>query len=593
LLGSARRDISPVGQYQIQRDNAFLPASVLARMVATNTATLPFGRIWNDIGPQIGSVERDTYRGVAGFDWKLGGGLTLDGYYQYGRTDYSQRGYNTTINSHMAFAIDSVRDGNGNIVCRATIPGAAFRAAAAGCVPLNPFGEGASSAAARDYVTGTVMQDTRLEQHVAALTLRGNILDLWAGPLSFATGGEYRKDIVTSAIDAISAANDFYTSPGGGIVGGKRSLNVKEGFLEMALPLAKDLPFLQSAELNGAIRYTDYSNSGTVTTWKVGVEYAPTEFLRFRGTRSRDIRAPNLFELYTQPQSSFQTVDDPLNGGVRNLVPTLQSGNAALQPEVADTWTAGAVVNAQFGRAGRLRLSADYFDIKLKGAISQLGAQIIVTRCAQGNTDLCQFVNRGANNNLLSVVNPNLNLNTLITRGFDIEADYSVSLGETTLNFRALSTIVRDLITVDTAGVAIDRAGQNGSGVSQPSGLPKYTINGFATISRGPASVQFQVRHIAGGRYQVTNIGPDEDGYSPNLPNSISDNKVKAVTYLNMNVNYRLWEQGDQHVEIYGIVNNLLNQDPPNDIPSSFGPTNPVLYDVVGRAYKVGVRFAF
>jgi hypothetical protein len=117
----------------------------------------------------------------------------------------------------MRFAIDSVDAGlltggvaNGNIVCRATIPGlASYRGAAAGCVPLNPFGAGASSAAARDYVTDTAMQDTELTQHVLALTLRGDLLELWAGPLSFATGIEYRKDEVSSVIDAISAANDF------------------------------------------------------------------------------------------------------------------------------------------------------------------------------------------------------------------------------------------------------------------------------------------------------------------------------------------------------------------------------------------------
>ena len=150
----------------------------------------------------------------------------------------------------MAFAIDAVDQGlfqngvaNGNIVCRATLPGAAFRASAAGCVPLNPFGAGASTAAARDYVTETAMQDTTLKQHVAALSMRGDLFEAWAGPLSFATGVEYRRDSVSSVNDAISAANDFHTSPGGGITGGQRSLSVKEGFVELGLPLFRDTEF--------------------------------------------------------------------------------------------------------------------------------------------------------------------------------------------------------------------------------------------------------------------------------------------------------------------------------------------------------------
>ncbi|WP_077228483.1 TonB-dependent receptor plug domain-containing protein [Sphingomonas hengshuiensis] len=590
VQGSARRDISPAGAYQIRRDNAFLPASVVSQMVTAGVQTLAFGRIWNDIGPQLGEVTRETYRFVGGFEYGIGAGLTIDGYYQYGRTDYSQRGYNTTVNSRMGFAVDAVRDGSGNIVCRATLPGASFNAAAAGCVPLNPFGNGASSAAARDYVTETVMQDTVLDQHVAALTLRGNLVELWAGPIAFAVGGEYRRDGVSTTIDAISAANNFFTSPGGGIDGGTRSLDVKEGFVEVAIPLARDMTLLRSLELNGAARVTDYSNSGQVETWKVGVNWEPTDFLRFRGTRSRDIRAPNLFELFTSPQNSFQTVDDPRNGGARVLVPTLLQGNATLQPEVADTWTAGGVITARMGSAGTFRASLDWFDINLAGAISTLGAQVIVNRCNTGDTALCSLITRDSGGTLTRILNANLNLNTLITRGWDIEADYNLPLGNgNSIGIRALATVVKDLITVDTAGVAIDRAGQNGSGVSQPSGLPDYTINGFLTYQGNPFSAQLQLRHISGGRYSVTNIGPDEEGYSPLLANSISNNRVPAVTYVNLNFQLKVNPQ----FELFTVVNNLLDKDPPNNLPSSFGPTNPVLYDVLGRSYRAGVRLTF
>lgn len=618
ILGASRRDISPAGAYNIFSDNAFLPASVRTQMAVTNARCappahqpsdprncVPFGRIWNDIGPQVGTVQRETFRGVTGFTWRANDSLTLDGYYQYGQTDYSQRGYNTTVNSRMGFAIDAVDQGlfqngvaNGNIVCRATLPGPAFRAAAAGCVPLNPFGEGASSAAARDYVTETAMQDTTLKQHVIALSLRGDLFEAWAGPLSFAAGVEYRRDSVTSVTDAISAANDFHTSPGGGITGGHRSLNVKEGFVELGLPLFRETE-LGSANLNGAIRVTDYSNSGTETTWKIGADWQITDFLRLRGTRSRDIRAPNLFELYGAPQSSFQTVDDPQNGGARGLYPTLLSGNATLVPEVADTWTAGAVVTARMGGAGTLRASVDWFDISLDGAITTLGAQTIVTRCAQGNAELCNFVTRNGAGIITSIVNPNLNINTLITRGWDVEVDYTLPLAalgmnsNDTLNFRVLGTFVKDLITVDITGTAIDRAGQNGSGVSQPSGLPDYTINAYLTYQGSRFSGQVQLRHISSGVFQATNIGPHQSGYNPLLPNSVSDNYVAAVTYVNINAQYTIWSRGEQQIQLFGVVNNLFDKDPPNDLPSSFGPTNNVLYDVVGRYYRAGVRFAF
>jgi outer membrane receptor protein involved in Fe transport len=146
------------------------------------------------------------------------------------------------------------------------------------------------------------------------------------------------------------------------------------------------------------------------------VEWEPLDWLRFRGTRSRDIRAPNLFELYGAPQSSFQTVDDPANGGVRNLIPTLLGGNSTLQPEEADTWTVGGVLTAGFGSAGALRLSLDRFDIEVDGVIATLGAQAIVVRCFQGDAALCQYVTRGTNNLLAQILNPQLNLQSLVTR---------------------------------------------------------------------------------------------------------------------------------------------------------------------------------
>jgi outer membrane receptor for ferrienterochelin and colicin len=123
--------------------------------------------------------------------------------------------------------------------------------------------------------------------------------------------------------------------------------------------------------------------------------------------------------------------------------------------------------------------------------------------------------------------------------------------------------------------------------------VPRYIVNGYLTYSTDPFSAQVQVRHIAGGRYNTSLIGPDEDGYDAALPNSVNDNRVGAWTYVNLNASYDLWRDGDREVEVFGVVNNLFDKDPPVDIPSSFGPTNNVLYDVVGRTYKVGVRVRY
>src|SRR5690606_41937549 len=106
-------------------------------------------------------------------------------------------------------------------------------------------------------------------------------------------------------------------------------------------------------------------------------------------------------------------------------------------------------------------------------------------------------------------------------------------------------------------------------------------------------SSQVQVWHILSWLFQVIIIGPYQSGYSPLLDNSSSYCSVGAVAYVNLYAQMRLWEQGQGRLELFGVVNNLFDKDPPNDLPSSFGPTNNVLYDVVGRSFKVGVRFSY
>jgi len=579
-LGAQRRDL---GNLTIQQDNAFLPQSVADTMTQFGLTSIPFGRIWNDIGPQRAEVTRETYRFVAGTKVQMWGDWTLDAYYQYGRTDYSQRGYNTTITPRLNFAMDAVKDGD-NIVCRGVRDG---NPAAAGCVPINPFGDGSAitDPAALAYVTGTVMQDTKLTQNVISVAMQGTLFQGWAGPIKAATGAEIRKDVATGEADPISRALQFYTGPGSPIDG---SVNVFEAFGELSVPL------FRGAELNGAVRYTDYSTSGDVMTWKVGADWAPLSWLRFRGTRSRDIRAPNIFELFGPTQTSFQSILDPRTG-TQALSSVLLGGNEALVPEKADTWTVGVVLQPDLGSAGRLRFSVDYYDIKLDDAVSTLGAQVIVSGCEAGNLTLCDLVTRDpVSDAITQVVNRNINLGSLVTRGWDIEALYTlpINLWGGEVSVRGLATIVDDLITTSASGV-VDRAGMNGSPVSAPSGVPRYTLNGYLTFNSDRVMAQVQVRHISDGVYNAELVGPGQDGYDPLKTNSISDNHIGAWTYVNLNASVNVWKRGDQKLEIFGVINNLFDKDPPMDAPSSFGPTNNVLYDVLGRSYRVGARFKF
>ncbi|MFN3352852.1 MAG: TonB-dependent receptor domain-containing protein, partial [Brevundimonas sp.] len=295
------------GNITIQPDNAFIPASIAGSV----TAPFQLGTLNGDLGPIFATSERNTWRIVAGargdFD-ALGTKLTWDVYGQKSINDiYTDA--RLTITSRYNAAIDAVRNANGTIVCRSSIanPGN-------GCVPLNIFGTGVVSQAARDYVLGTAYGKNHLVQDVFAATLRGDPFSTWAGPVSLAIGYEHRRESVSGSNDALRSFNYANGLPApyfaGNYLASRGSYNVDEGFIEAVVPLAKDLPFARSLDLNGAVRATDYSVSGYVTTWKVGLTYSPIEDISFRFTRSRDIRAPNLAELFQSPQSSTTNIVD-------------------------------------------------------------------------------------------------------------------------------------------------------------------------------------------------------------------------------------------------------------------------------------------
>jgi outer membrane receptor protein involved in Fe transport len=570
------------GTITIRRDNAYLPAETAAAMDRAGVTSFALGRLSTDLGFPPARSSTPALRAVGGVKGELGAGWSYDGYYQYGRVNYSSTTDNVRVESRWPLAYDAVRNASGQIVCRSTVT-----APGNGCVPVNLFGSGSISEAARDYLTDTQWSRRRITQQVGAANLRGSPFSLWAGEVSVALGGEWRRDSISAISDPISQANGFNFGNPKPISG---SITVKEGYIEAGVPLLRDSALGKSLDLNGAIRRTDYSTSGAVTTWKAGATYEPTNGVRLRVTKSRDIRAPNVSELFTGSQFGTTQVIDSVTGGQR-LTQTATTGNVALDPERANTFTAGVVLEPAF--VPRLRFSADYYDVNIKGAIATLGAQTLLDRCNAGATEFCQYITRGANNAISLITLAQLNLNGVRTKGIDFELDYRLPLStlvaesDASLGIRLIANYALDLVTADSSG-SIDRAGQTGLAVGATGGVPRYTLNGTVTYTDGPFTGFVNMRYIPQGKYDVTLVGPEDDGYAPSLANSVNDNRVASAFYTNISFDYAFGPE--QNVHLFAVVNNLFDKDPP--ISPGTTVTNPVLFDVVGRNYRAGVRFA-
>ena len=466
---------------------------------------------------------------------------------------------------------------NGQVVCRSTLTHPNN-----GCQPLNLIGENNFSQAARQYIMGTSEQLNTNQQHVVAANVQGEPLTLWAGPLSLAAGAEYRVDSIDGVADPLSQQNKFYVFNGQNIDG---KVRVTEGYLETIVPLLKDLPFAKSLVFNGAARETNYSLSGRVTTWKAGFVYEPDDMFRFRATRSRDIRAPNTFELFSPVTAGFTTVIDQ-KSGVETLPHYLTGGNSALKPEIGATNTAG-VVFTPGGWVHDLSLTVDFYDITVRNVISEQGGQTILNNCEAGETADCALITRDGNGNVSSINDTYQNLNELHARGVDLEVDYRHDLPHSlgSLSLRGLGTYADALTTVSNGGAtAINEAGVDGVG-----GLPHVQASTWLTWQYRPWSLTVQNRYVGGGHFSPLYIGPGQPGYSPYLPNSINDNWVSGRLYTNLSLSYSLPLSDKGELQFYGVINNLFNLDPPVD-PGAASATNSILFDAIGRAFTVGVR---
>ncbi|WP_404477639.1 TonB-dependent receptor plug domain-containing protein [Novosphingobium sp. BL-52-GroH] len=429
----------------IFQDNAFLPAG--ARALMGTAPSFQYSYIGNpQVAEELGGNTLDlqdarqrtrSINFIAGVEGKFGDGWSWNVNYVHGGSQLTARSRETEL-PKLAAAADAVFDGNGNVVCRVTLtnPGLYL-----GCVPINLFGPASASREAVDYVYGVSRFRTKNLMDMGSVNLSGTLFNLPYGPLSISVGGEYRKQTLEQTSNADPAiAIDRTGLPGApasitrfqltNAASASGSVSVKEGYVEFVAPLLARLPFADLLELNAAGRYTDYSTSGSVKTWKLGLNYKPFADLRLRGTISRDIRAPSLYELFAGPSNSVATLADP-HTGVTAIATTSVVSNSALEPERGLTKIVGLVYQPSW--LPGFGLSIDAYDIKITDAIVASTAVTNVQLCeASGGTGPecalvlrpLPFSDRSAANFPTLVLSQPLNLADIHQRGLDIEVGY-------------------------------------------------------------------------------------------------------------------------------------------------------------------------
>jgi len=590
----------------IQCANPYLPASISAACAANGITNFQYG-LSNAILPNIHvNTDRRQYRFVGGVKGKasiFGTSWTYDASYEHGINTTDIRVDNISLTGRYNQAINAVRL-NGEIVC------ANAAARAGGCQPINIFGGATPSAAALAYIVPAngPFQHTKQTQDAAAVSISGEPLTLWAGPLAVAAGAEYRREFYRVNADPygagvsdlspnstlypsdpslLPAGNNWYA---GNYKNGTGKYDVVESFLELNLPVLNS-DTLGRANVNAAGRATHYSTSGNVYAWKVGGTWeTPFDGFRLRAVTSRDVRAPNLSELFAAPTTTtVPNFTDPFRN-TQVLIIQNTIGNSALRPEIARSTEAGIVL-AKPKWAPGLSLSFDYYTIKLNDVVSSLTAAQIVNLCFQGNTETCDSFNlqNTAGPNFVNV--QSFNLASIKTNGFDIEGSYQWRrpLGIAgNLTVRALATHVIKFVTDPglPGTIPVDSAGAN-SGAT-----PSWKWLATQSYDTDQFSLTLQQRWFSdgvfGNQYVVCSAGncPVSTGNNP----TIDYNKMKGAFYFDIGGAVNVTKQ----VSMFFKVDNLFDHDPEPSPQTNTGlDVNPALYDTLGRFYRIGVRARF
>lgn len=608
-----------------------------------------------DVGIRDERFRRDTFRVVAG----LRGTFNTDWSYEisanYGRTTETTDTLGYFDKQRVDLALDAGRNPvTGQIQCRSQFDPAAavartgasagnlarLAADIAACVPYNPFGQNDNSAAAA-YFSRPYHVDAHIDQLVVSGFVSGDtsgFFKLPGGPVSFAVGGEYRREKAFYAQDDFGASGDSTAVAFGGF--DPPAFEVKEAFGELRVPILKDVPFFHELTLSGAGRVAFYQGgTGTVGSYNAGADWAPISDVRFRVNYSRAVRAPNATETFGNLVPNFAPgFNDPcapaqigtgtqfraancqtaLGANLPNLanlgtysLQILSGTNPNLTAETSDSYTYGVVVQPRI--IPGLTFSVDYFDIKVSGVIVSLTAQQIANSCydqATLNNPFCGLFQRftGPGVGPFNELPGQITGNTLISapfnfasrrrRGIDTNLTYRTRLGSNvTFNGNLIYTHNLQNSNFENPqdptfeNVLLEELGQ-----------PKDEFRLDTDWGFGPFTFGYRMRYI-GPMY----IGNYEDfnsvgGRNPQNADVSDTRKFPEVFYHDIRLEWEIQRAkssfGNNFKFLLG-VNNLFETAPPLGVSGTGNVTSDrttggaAIYDIRGRQFYAGFRARF
>lgn len=379
---------------------------------------------------------------------------------------------------------------------------------------------------------------------------------------------------------------------------------VDSEYAELLLPIfgsTNAAPGFEKLEIDAAVRHDRYSDVGSTTNPKVGVNWSPIRNLTLRGSYGTSFRAPLISQIYGNSNNLFvQTYQNPAGAPIVGVA--LSGANLDLKPETATTWSVGADLEP----IRRLRLSATYWNVRYVNQVnSYLSDLAILTREAQfagtgiilrdaaaaarvqallaSGVTLASGSFPGGNpaNVTLFVDGRNNNLGKSITRGIDFQASYQLptaNAGSFAFNIGGTYLLSYD-VAITPEGTLIDQKNKIFNPLT-------FKARGSVSWDLKPFRVQATVTHVGG--YVNNAIAVPQN--------------VKSYTPVDLSVGVQLGSPGSRNFfkgdTLLGLeVRNLFDIKPPyvNLAPGANGNGG---YDAtasnpIGRQIAVSLRKSF
>jgi iron complex outermembrane recepter protein len=607
---------SPVDDIVISKNNIYNPFGIdFGGLSGANESAL-----WRLVGLGDRVFTADTNSEVMNVGLKGKTGLsdwTYDANIGYSHEDYiqSQSGYYLKSLMQNAVGPSFLDPNNGNAPTCGTVA-----VPIANCTPLNIFNIYAPGQnAVLNQLATTVVNQATYSYKSAALDFNGTVVQLPAGAMSAAVGityqgneGDFTPDSNAIAQPPLYLSCQVSNEACSGSSSGH--YNSKEEYLELFIPVLKDLPGVQALNLDVGVRHSDYSLFGGTTKSEFKIEYRPIKDVLVRGTWAQVYRVPTINDLYAAPVNTSVTFNDPCNGLTTaavaknpNLklacqgVPTdgtfhepngqvtgLNLANPNLQPESGTVKTVGLVYDPSF--VPGFSIDIDYWTYALDKVITQLNSNYSINQCvATGNPTFCGYVDRYTSGpqtgQVLVFSDPTSNLGSLSTDGVDLSIHYQLRntpIGN--FNFAADITDTMSYVSIAAPGAAPQQiAGtfdQQFGNYSRYRGLASASWAGFG--AEALITTQY-INHLLLTNPAASGVTATGAPYPPLY--------IGSVVYWNASVGYNFVTK----TKLLLSAQNLFDKQPPifyqNNVTNA--NTDVSTYDTLGRRWLLSFSQKF